>query len=327
MQGTLRVHALFRRGSLAAIACACLLTGHAHAQSAGADSLRLHWTAPTDDGSTSAVANFEVRKSSSAILTEVDYALASILPGVPTPGPAGTPQVMRVRGLASGVSHWFCVRSVDAAGNWSGLSNILKWDGALDTAAPQAPANVSATPDDEFKVVRITWRPNTEPDLAGYYVFRSASVQGPWEEAGRVQGQTTEFLDSRLPAAPVLVYQVAAYDARGNVSARSRAVTVELGIDAPSAWRLLPAYPNPARAGDSQRIPVAAPVAATAILEVVDAAESRVRRLEAVLRAPGLIEFQWDGRNDAGRLCAPGVYRAWLLADGVRKSIRLARLP
>lgn len=328
MAGTGRAGAIRRLGPLAALVCACLLPGHAHAQSGATDSLRLTWTAPGDDGTLGSAERYEVRKSASAIVTEVDYALATILAGAPTPAPAGSSQSMRVRGLTPGATVWFCVRSIDEAGNWSGLSNVLRWDGLLDTSAPQPPADVAAVPEDEGKVVRVTWLPNSEADLAGYYVYRSASSQGPWEEAGRVIGQATQFVDQRLPEAPVLVYQVAAFDSRGNVSARSRAVVVNvLEGGAPTAWRLRAAYPNPVRIGDSQRIPVASPASGVAVIEVVDGGNQRIRRLEASLSAPGLIEFEWDGRNQAGNLCAPGVYRAWLIADGVRQSIRLARLP
>jgi len=308
--------------------CACLSPGHAHAQGAGTDSLRLTWTAPGDDGTLGTVARYEARSSTSAIVTEVDYALATILPGAPTPAPARSHQNMRVRGLTPGTTYWFCVRSVDEAGNWSGLSNVLRWDGLLDTAPPQAPDQVTAVTEEAGKAVRVRWRPNTEGDLAGYAVYRAESTDGPWQQTGRVDGDVTEYVDQRLPEAPVLVYQVAAFDARGNLSARSRAVVVNVLEDgAPSAWKLRAAYPNPVRVGESQRIPVAAPAAAVTAVEVVDAGGQRVRRLEAALSAPGLTEFVWDGRNQAGQLCAPGVYRAWLIADGVRQSIRLARLP
>lgn len=326
MLGTGRARAVRRLGPLAALVCACAFP--AHAQTAGTDSLRLHWTAPGDDGMAGAAAAYEVRQSLAPIVTEADYALAEVIPGPPTPGPAATWQTMRVRGLAAATTYWFCVRSVDEAGNWSGLSNVLRWDGQFDTAPPNAPASVAAVPEDEGKMVRVSWRANSEPDLAGYYVFRSPTPQGPWEEAGRVDRLQTEFLDQRLPLAPVLAYQVAAYDSRGNISPRSRAVTVDVAAAVPDHWRLMPAYPNPARADERQRIPVAAPAAAVAVIEVRDASDTRVRRLEGVRRAPGLMEFEWDGRNDAGRLCAPGVYHARLVADdGVRHSIRLARLP
>lgn len=327
MRGAGRARAIRRLGPLLALACACTLPAAAYAQAGVTDSLRLTWTSPADDGPLGRALAYEVRRASSLIVTEADYAQAVILPDAPAPAAAGAPQSMRVRGLTPGSAYWFCIRSVDGSGNWSGLSNVLRWDGALDTAPPVAPANVVARSEDDGKVVRVSWQPNAEPDLAGYLVYRAETMQGPWAEAGRVTGSRTEFLDQRLPETPELVYQVAAFDSRGNVSARSRAVVVRVGAAAPSEWRLLPAYPNPARGDDVQRIPVAAPAASLAAIEVLDAAEQRVRRLEAVVSVPGLIEFRWDGRNDAGRLCAPGVYRAWLIADGVRRSIRVARLP
>jgi flagellar basal-body rod modification protein FlgD len=53
----------------------------------------------------------------------------------------------------------------------------------------------------------------------------------------------------------------------------------------------------------------------------------RVRRLELGSFAPGQQTFTWDGRNDQGRDVAPGVYTAWVIASGVRLSVKLVRVP
>jgi hypothetical protein len=298
------------------------------AQGVPRDSLRLRWTAPGDDGRLGAAVRYEVRMATVPVLTEVDFALAVPLDGVPTPLPASSPQTMWVRGIERARTYWFAVRAQDEAGNWSGLSNVLRWDGVLDQSPPNAPAGVGATLDAPTKTVRVIWQPNAEGDLAGYYIHRSASASGPWDEVGRVLGRVSEYRDQELPEYDPIHYQVSAFDTRGNVSARSRVAVVSIDPPPFASWTLRPAYPNPARVGEVQRIPLQAPAGAgDAALEVVDAAGSRVRRLSGRMVAPGVLEFDWDGRNDAGALCAPGVYRVRVLAGGVRQAIRVARVP
>jgi len=43
--------------------------------------------------------------------------------------------------------------------------------------------------------------------------------------------------------------------------------------------------------------------------------------------APGPFVITWDGRNEAGRMTAPGVYRLWLRAGDVRRLVRVLRTP
>jgi len=52
-----------------------------------------------------------------------------------------------------------------------------------------------------------------------------------------------------------------------------------------------------------------------------------VRTLRVTGAPPGAFALAWDGRNDAGRACAPGVYRAWLRAGGQTKLMRMLRTP
>jgi flagellar hook assembly protein FlgD len=60
-------------------------------------------------------------------------------------------------------------------------------------------------------------------------------------------------------------------------------------------------------------------------IEILDSGNRRVYREERDLI--GTTEIVWNGRNEAGRLCAPGVYRGWVIAGGERKSFRLVRVP
>jgi flagellar hook assembly protein FlgD len=53
-----------------------------------------------------------------------------------------------------------------------------------------------------------------------------------------------------------------------------------------------------------------------AVIEIQDAAGQHVRTLRVTGATPGAHALTWDGRNDGGRTCAPGVYRVWLRAGG-----------
>ena len=62
-------------------------------------------------------------------------------------------------------------------------------------------------------------------------------------------------------------------------------------------------------------------------LEIVNNVGQRVRRLDLGTLFPGSAMATWDGKNDAGREVAPGVYTAWLVAGSNRLSVRLVRVP
>jgi flagellar hook assembly protein FlgD len=75
-------------------------------------------------------------------------------------------------------------------------------------------------------------------------------------------------------------------------------------------------------------IPVAVPAGGGAAhLDLLDASGRLVRRFDLGSVTPGIVSLPWDGRNDAGHTCAPGVYRALLVAPGKTASVLVARAP
>jgi hypothetical protein len=62
-------------------------------------------------------------------------------------------------------------------------------------------------------------------------------------------------------------------------------------------------------------------------VEIEDGAGQHVRTLRVTGATPGAYALAWDGRNDAGRVCAPGVYRMWLRAAGQAKLVKMLRTP
>lgn len=289
------------------------------------DSVTVDWTAPGDDGSIGTATAYEMRFSTTP-LDEAGWGGATPVPGLPAPQPAGARQSTTVRGLIPGTTYWFGIKTVDEAGNWSPLSNVLRWDWVYDTAPPAAPTGLSARR--EPGGVEVSWSANAEGDLAGYTLYRAFSAGGPFSAVPGPLLDGTTYLDGAIPGGTAAVwYQVSASDVSGNESARSSAVSLTLEAAA-GVWAIAPGYPNPSAPGTPVRIPVVAPPAGgSARLEIVNAIGQRVRRIGPGAFGPGATEIQWDGRNDAGREVAPGAYTAWLIAGPTRLAVRVVRVP
>ena len=115
-----------------------------------------------------------------------------------------------LRGLTSGVTYYFAVRLADEAGNWSDVSNIVRWDWSLDADAPSAPQGLTAKR--TGGTVHLAWTANTESDLAGYNVYRATSAGGPFTRINPSLVTGPIYDDSSLPASDLLWYAVTALD-------------------------------------------------------------------------------------------------------------------
>jgi len=107
------------------------------------------------------------------------------------------------------------------------------------------------------------------------------------------------------------------------------AYAIEGLVPFPEEQRLLSAYPNPFRDRTTLtfEIPEERTIGLPARFSIYDARGRVVRRLEDAPHFPGRHEVLWDGRDDAGRPVAAGVYVARLLLGPQAYSVRLARLP
>ena len=308
---------------------ALLLLAPVIARAQASDSLVLRWTAPADPG-VGTVTRYDVRVSN-VIITRTNFTSATAVPAG-TPGAPGTLERLVVHGLQAGQTYWLAIRSADAVGNWSAVSNVVRWDGTLDTSPPAAPQSLAALAPLGAGAITLSWAPGTEPDLAGYRVWRAPDPSGPWVNVGTVSSVDTTFDDtSPPPGVAKLWYAVTAFDGSGNQSARSAEVAVVL----PSAqssranvWRIDAPFPNPAHAGETMHVPIAVPTGAhEAHLDILDQANRLVRRLDVPAGSVATVHVDWDGTNGSGAPCAPGVYRAWLVAGSTRVFVRVARVP
>jgi len=86
-----------------------------------------------------------------------------------------------------------------------------------DNEPPDVPGGLSSVTGDEE--VMLTWYASTEPDLAGYRVYRSLTESGPYYEIGNTN--LDYFLDCGLANGQTYYYAISAFDLNGNESTLS----------------------------------------------------------------------------------------------------------
>ncbi len=109
------------------------------------NSVHLTWTASGDDSLTGTASQYDLRYSTAAI-TAANFASATQVSGLSTPGAPGASQSHTVTGLQPATTYWFAIKTADDAGNWSLLSNVIS---RATSAAPDiirpAPASVAVS--------------------------------------------------------------------------------------------------------------------------------------------------------------------------------------
>ena len=212
-------------------------------------------------------------------------------------------------GASPTVAHWFSPAD-------SGYS--------ADNLAPATPAPFTGTY--AGGTTTLLWNHNTEPDLAGYRLYRGTStafVPG----SGNLVAQLSEsnYAD---PAGAPYIYKLTAIDVHGNESPSATLVpggTADVGSGLPVAFAFAAPSPNPASRAVELRF--ALPASHAARLAIYDASGRVVRALAQVELAAGWHSLAWDLRDDAGRAVAAGLYFARLEAGGTTLVRRLVAAP
>jgi hypothetical protein len=290
-------------------------------------SATVSWNDVGDDSLTGVTTAVEIRWATAPV-TEATWATATVVFGVPQPGQPGTAHQLSVPGLDRTRDLWFAARARDDVNHVSALAPALLVPHLLDTAPPATPAGLGASVE-SGPSVRVHWAANSEPDLAGYHVYRSLAPSALFTRLTTAPVTTNEYVDTTMPDTVSVWYAVSAVDATGNESARSAAYRVYLQGGGIAAWKVAVPFPNPSRTGGAVTLPIEVPAAGPydATVEIQDAAGQHVRTLTLTSMAPGPYALSWDGRNDAGRATVPGVYRAWLHAGDRRQLVRFVRMP
>ena len=93
------------------------------ANTLSAHEIVLNWLAPVDPGTTGLVATYDLRYSTAPI-DDNNFANANIWP-TNAPQPGGSPESVTISGLECGTTYYFALKSTDAEGNTSLLSNVV----------------------------------------------------------------------------------------------------------------------------------------------------------------------------------------------------------
>ena len=109
----------------------------------------LQWTAPGDDGTIGRAKAYELRYSLNPI-TESNWASAMYFPGLPLPSAPGTKESFTIYGLDGRNNYYVALKTVDDAGNWSQLSNVV----FIHTPVPVG------TPEDSSRIALMMPWPN-----------------------------------------------------------------------------------------------------------------------------------------------------------------------
>ena len=132
--------------------------------------------------------------------------------------------------LMADSTYYIIVRARDNGGHESyGATEVT----GVPRLAPLAPINVAATP--IVSGIRIDWKPNAEPDLDGYRVYRRLNDNPNYDSMNIILLPDTTFTNAPLSGTNKYYYTVRAFDDDGRASPMSdeaygRPITLDQGI-------------------------------------------------------------------------------------------------
>jgi hypothetical protein len=197
----------------------------------------LVWTAPGDDGEAGTAAEYDIRYATEP-LTESNWESAIQYEGETPPQEAGRPETVKIGNLLSVTTYYFGIKTLDEAGNESGLSNIVSGNTLQESQPPARISDlevVTAGPD----AFRLTW---TAPGDDGVYGNASAYdiryhtspiKPSTWRYAQRIpppapaeSGATQTLLADNIPGDDVYWFAMKACDEVPNWSTLSNVENV-----------------------------------------------------------------------------------------------------
>ncbi len=149
-----------------------------------ASAIHLTWTAPSDDSGT--VASYDLRQASGAAcpITDATFAAATAVT-TGTPAAAGSADSADATGLTASTSYCFALKSSDAAGNVSAISNVATATTAA--AAPGTIGDLTAAATNES--IALTWTAPAHNAGATYTLFMKTGAC-PADSSGFTTGAT-----------------------------------------------------------------------------------------------------------------------------------------
>lgn len=175
----------------------------------------VHLTAPTAGATVKGTVNITATATDDIGVTRVEFYINGSLLGTDTTAPYSMSwDTTKAQNSAQLVS----VRAYDAA-NKVGTDDITVTPSNGDIVAPSVPTGLAAQAT-SFNTVTVTWKASTDNSLVTGYTISRDGV--PLANLGNV----TTYSDTGLNAGTTYSYKVLAFDAAGNKSANSSAVSV-----------------------------------------------------------------------------------------------------
>jgi hypothetical protein len=174
-------------------------------------SVVLEWTAPGDDGAHGTALMYDIRYSTRP-LTDDNFELATVAM-FKEPKPAGSFETCTITGLLPDGDYFFAVRTMDHAGNWSSISNVVVRLGRGLTARPErAFAITDARPNPARSRARFGVTVPNSGETARIEVFdaagrrvRAFSAEGTASETSQVEWNLTDENNAPVSAGVYLV--------------------------------------------------------------------------------------------------------------------------
>ena len=203
-------------------------------------SVTLTWTAPGSDGLQGTASEYDVRWDRRMITTE-NWPFALELDGEPLPRPAGEHETVEARSLPNGTLYYFAVKTRDAGGLWSKISNVASSAPLPDTLPPNPVVDLAGTAASPTSIALSWTSPGDDGSIgaATRYELRYSTVllgEEDWDSARLVDslmapapsGAPATFLVLGLQNDSTYYFALRSEDDAGNWSALSNLVAVNL---------------------------------------------------------------------------------------------------
>ncbi|MFA5423482.1 MAG: hypothetical protein WC374_06445 [Phycisphaerae bacterium] len=128
--------------------------------------------------------------------------------------------------VVPGTTYYYAATAVDNVLNESGFSNEV-YAAAIDTNFPAIPTNLAASAGNE--TILLEWDDNTEPDLAGYNIYRSTHTGGGYIKLNEALLTNPSYTDSNVTNDVIYYYVVTALDLVLNETENSNEVAAQPG--------------------------------------------------------------------------------------------------
>ena len=237
--------------------------------------------------------------------------------------------------LSPGATYHYRVASTDPLGNGPSFSADQTFTTAAtaDTEAPAVPVSLAGAW--VGAEIVLMWQPNSEPDLAGYNVYRRDTIDGAVGSFGLVATLVTDttYVDAAVSDALTYAYAITSVDISINANESALSAVVDIlgpttdigdGSNLPEEFALHPNYPNPFNPATTIRFDL--PEAAQVNLNIYNLLGQQVIALKDSELEPGFHSLIWSGRGHRGRELPTGIYIARLVTPEYTKSIKMVLL-